>query len=124
MGADYAIGQFGESLARRYLVRHGYTVVACNVRYPWGEIDIVAQRRGVQVFVEVKAQDMNDAGADGVMRPEERVDQRKRLRLQRAVQTHWVQAGATPAEFAFVVLVVLIDTHDHTARFRWIEEPL
>jgi putative endonuclease len=124
MKFDHTTGELGESLAIRYLVRHGFTVVAQNVRYPWGEIDIVARRRGVQVFVEVKTQGTHKAGTDGVMRPEERVDQHKRRRLQRAVQTHWMQAGATPAVFTFVVLVVLVDTHTRSARFRWIEEPL
>jgi putative endonuclease len=50
-------GQRGEVLAALFLRLKGYTIHARNVRTPVGEIDIIASRRGVIVFVEVKARD-------------------------------------------------------------------
>ncbi|NJB86632.1 putative endonuclease [Lewinella marina] len=47
-------GERGEALAQRYLLDHGYTVEARNYRYRRTEIDIIARRDGILVFVEVK----------------------------------------------------------------------
>lgn len=48
------IGQWGESIAAEYLEMHGYIVVTRNARTPYGEIDIVAEKDGLTIFVEVK----------------------------------------------------------------------
>ena len=49
-----ALGDFGEERAARYLRRKGYRIVERNYRCRQGEIDIIAERRGFLVFVEVK----------------------------------------------------------------------
>lgn len=49
------LGAAGERLAARYLEGQGYRVLAQNVRLPpWGEIDLVAERDGTLVLVEVR----------------------------------------------------------------------
>lgn len=48
------LGRAGEELACRFLQENGYKIVARNVRYPVGEIDIVAARQETLVFVEVR----------------------------------------------------------------------
>ena len=47
-------GRAGERLARSYLQRHGYVIQASNVRYPVGEVDLVAQESGTLCFIEVR----------------------------------------------------------------------
>jgi len=49
------IGRWGESVAAEYLEKRGYTVVRQNARTPYGEIDIIAEKEGLTIFVEVKA---------------------------------------------------------------------
>ena len=49
-----ALGRFGEEQAARYLRKKGYTIFARNYRCRQGEIDIIARKKGVVVFVEVK----------------------------------------------------------------------
>lgn len=56
------IGKHGEDLARSYLERHNYTILQRNFRCKLGEIDIVAQDRGMVVFVEVRTQTSNAYG--------------------------------------------------------------
>jgi putative endonuclease len=48
-------GQRGEELACAELTRRGYAILARRYRTRFGEIDIVSERAGTLVFVEVKA---------------------------------------------------------------------
>jgi putative endonuclease len=48
-------GKQGEDLACDELARRGYAILARRYRTRYGEIDIVSERAGVVVFVEVKA---------------------------------------------------------------------
>jgi putative endonuclease len=62
----FRFGLSAESRAAAYLVAKGYRVLARRFRTPLGEIDIVARRRGVLVFVEVKARDDFDEAAEAI----------------------------------------------------------
>lgn len=48
------VGAWGEQLAMEYLLSKGREIIACNVRTPYGEIDIIAKQGDVTIFVEVK----------------------------------------------------------------------
>lgn len=48
------LGVKGENLASEYLLRKNYTIIARNVRYRFGEIDIIAKDKDEIVFVEVR----------------------------------------------------------------------
>ena len=54
LGAEI-FGRRGESMAAWYLRLKGYRIVETRVKTPVGEIDLVARRFGITVFVEVKA---------------------------------------------------------------------
>lgn len=49
-----SLGRWGEGLAAGYLAGKGYQVLEQNLRTPYGEIDLIAQREACLVFVEVK----------------------------------------------------------------------
>lgn len=48
------MGAWGEDLALRYLIKHGYRLVERNYRTRRGEIDLILRNEGTLVFVEVK----------------------------------------------------------------------
>ena len=48
-------GWLGEIAAARYLRQQGYTIAGANYRTRQGEVDIIARRRDLLVFCEVKA---------------------------------------------------------------------
>lgn len=54
MGRNNLVGAWGEALAARYLRKKGYQILASGYRCRYGEIDLIAQRKGVLAFVEVK----------------------------------------------------------------------
>lgn len=47
------VGQWGELAAAQFLENRGYTIKARSVRTPYGEIDLVVEKDGFAVFVEV-----------------------------------------------------------------------
>ena len=73
-------GDAAEAAVARHLERKGYRVVLRNVRTPAGEIDLVAVRRGVYHFVEVKARRPGGRAGAG----EEALTPRKLARVARA----------------------------------------
>ena len=53
-------GYFGEFLAALLLICKGYRILARRFKTPYGEIDIIAKKKNVIVFVEVKARKSMD----------------------------------------------------------------
>lgn len=48
-------GALAEQATSVFLEKQGYEILDRNYRKPWGEIDIIARKDGVIVFIEVKA---------------------------------------------------------------------
>jgi putative endonuclease len=64
--AAFRVGISAESRAAAYLIAKGYRILARRWKSPRGEIDIVARRRKLLIFVEVKARATLDAAAEAV----------------------------------------------------------
>jgi putative endonuclease len=64
--AAFRVGLSAESRAAAYLIAKGYRIVARRFRSPVGEVDIVARRGRVLVFVEVKARNRLDDAAESL----------------------------------------------------------
>ncbi len=64
--AAFRFGLTAETRAAALLIAKGYRIVNRRFRAPVGEIDIVARRGRVLVFVEVKARDRLDDAAEAV----------------------------------------------------------
>ena len=65
------LGEKGEVFAMMYLKKNKYKLLDCNYSSQYGEIDIVAKKGGVYVFVEVKTRSGN------FMNPREAVNKKK-----------------------------------------------
>lgn len=70
----FRTGISAESRAAALLVAKGFRILARRWKSPVGEIDIVARRRALLIFVEVKARNSLDAAAESVT-----VRQRQRI---------------------------------------------
>jgi putative endonuclease len=64
--AAFRTGISAESRAAALLVAKGFRILARRWKSPVGEIDIVARRRSLLVFVEVKARNNLDTAAESV----------------------------------------------------------
>lgn len=54
MTAHIQLGKKGESLVANYLEKQGFVIHAMNSTVKGGEVDIIAQKKDVLAFVEVK----------------------------------------------------------------------
>jgi putative endonuclease len=68
----FKFGISAESRAAAFLIAKGYRILARRWRSRAGEIDIVARRRGLLVFVEVKARERLDDAAEAVLPRQQR----------------------------------------------------
>ncbi len=81
MKHNQRVGKWGEEVAAEYLAGRGNEILSRNARTPFGEIDIVAKRGEIVVFVEVKARTSNQMGF-----PEESITSRKRQHMVSAAE--------------------------------------
>ena len=49
------VGRSGETVAKQYLQKNGYSIVEENHKTKYAEIDLIVRDKGVLVFVEVRA---------------------------------------------------------------------
>jgi len=75
----FRTGISAESRAAAFLIAKGFRILARRWRSPVGEIDIIARRRSLLVFVEVKARERLDDAAWSVT-------DRQRLRIAAAAE--------------------------------------
>ena len=80
--AAFRLGLTAETKAAMLLRIKGYRIVARRWRSPVGEIDLIARRRNLLVFVEVKAREKLDDAAWSVT-------ERQRARIISAAQA-WI----------------------------------
>lgn len=72
------LGRQGEQLTCKYLRKNGYKIVQTNYVTPFGEADIIAYKKGVYCFVEVKTRTSSE-----IAMPYEAVNERKRERYRK-----------------------------------------
>lgn len=96
-------GRRGESLAAWYLRAKLYRIVARRVKTPLGEIDLIARRFGVTVFVEVKARRAGDGELDALLA----VNRRRILRAAEYYLARRPALAATPLRFDVIFLAPL-----------------
>lgn len=83
-------GNYGETAAARYLMRHFYRILARNWHADRKEIDIIAVRFGVIAFVEVKTRTYTDAEY-GALPPPRRAVDREKQRLTREAARQYLK---------------------------------
>ena len=100
-------GDEGERAAARFLRRHGFRILARNVRYPQGEVDLVAleKRAGTLCFVEVRSRALEE-GENPRIALEETVTVAKRRKVIRAAHCFMKQHAGSDLTIRFDVVVV------------------
>ena len=98
--AAFRTGISAETRAAAYLIAKGYRILAKRYRTPHGEIDIIARKRDLVTFVEVKARASLDDAAYAVT-------PRQQQRIIDAAQA-WLMTHPEHAEFELRFDAILV----------------
>ena len=107
------IGSNYEQKAVQYLLENGYTILEQNYRNRSGEIDIIARKKGVLVFLEVKYRTTSSYGS-----PLEAVNWRKQNQIRKVAQFYLMchrLSEWTPCRFDVIAFVGEKITHIENA---------
>lgn len=95
-------GNMGEDAACAYLQKQGWEILGRNVHCGRNEIDIIARKRRLLAFVEVKRRSSLRYG-----RPAEAVDAEKQRQIVQAAALYMQENGLENANIRFDVIEVL-----------------
>jgi putative endonuclease len=97
-----SLGDRGEMAGWDYLRKQGYHLIEKNYRSRFGEIDVVAEKNGRLVFIEIKTRRTAGRGL-----PQEAVDAAKQRRLVRlaAAYIRDKKLDGKPVSFAVLSIV-------------------
>ncbi len=93
-------GRRGEAWAALFLRLKLYRIIATRVKTPVGEIDLIAQRFGVTVFVEVKARGFSHQEAEALSA----VNRRRIVRAAQLWLTRHPKLAGTDLRFDVIFL--------------------
>lgn len=76
-------GKEGEEMATKFLKENGYQIIDQNNSTKFGELDIIATKSDVLIFIEVKFKQTEDFGT-----PEEMIGKNKLMQVQRTAEMY------------------------------------
>jgi len=110
------LGDIGEKLAKKFLKKKGYRIRETNSRCREGEIDIIAERKGYLVFVEVRTKTGASFGS-----PEESVTFAKKEKLIATALSYLNSHQNLPDNWRIDFVAVELDQNDKATRIELIE---
>ncbi|MEK7598877.1 MAG: YraN family protein [Patescibacteria group bacterium] len=125
------LGNLGEDICVKHLVKHGYKILDRNYLKKWGEIDIVAKKDSTIHFIEVKTVELKSfTGNNSFTRnnfesydPEENVHPWKLKKLSRAIQTYLLDKNIDDdTEWQVDIAAVFLDFETKKAKIRITED--
>jgi putative endonuclease len=121
------IGETGENIAVKFLMKHGFSILDRNYTKKWGEIDIIAEKASKIYFIEVKS--VSKTILDSVThetrdtyRPEENVHPWKMKRISRTIQTYLLSKNHDEKDWQVDLLVVFLDMKNRKARIKVVSD--
>ena len=133
------IGEIGENIAVRFLVKHNFSILERNYTKKWGEIDIIAEKSSKLYFIEVKSVtretfkniDTFKKPTDTTViretsdhyRPEENMHPWKLKRLSRVIQTYLMSnREKEDLDWQLDLLIVYLDIKNKKAKVKTISD--
>ncbi len=101
MAQHNELGSLGEKMALDFLIKNGYSIQEKNWRFQKAEIDIIAQKGGVLVCVEVKTRSTNEFGD-----PQDFVDSKK-IKLLVKAMNQYVESNDLDVDVRFDVIAIV-----------------
>lgn len=119
------LGDFGEAIALKFLMKRGFSLIEKNYLRPWGEIDLIMKRGDEYHFVEVKSSVTYETGISSVnhetMRPEDNIHPHKLERMYKAIQTYSVENRILDSQTYIDAVIVRISADHKRAKVTFLE---
>ena len=112
MSKTAEIGAKGESLAAKYLMEKGYEILERNYRYKHAEIDIIAKKGQLVVFIEVKTRTKANFGF-----PEDSVDDKKAAKVIEGAE-QYVLENDWRGDIRFDIVSIIMETDKSVQHFE------
>ncbi len=108
------VGRFGEKKAAEFLKKHKYKILFSNIHVGNSELDIVAAKDDVLVFVEVKTRSIKKDSEKFISRPADAVNKAKKTYLIRGANRFCKENGDKYSSFykRFDLIEVYVDKDD------------
>ena len=128
------IGEIGENIAVKFLMKQGFAILDRNYTKKWGEIDIVAEKKNKLHFIEVKSvsrltldtfipKSYDDSDERYQHRPEDNMHPWKMKRLARTIQTYLLSKKIRDEkEWQVDLLVVYLSLQEKKARVKVVKD--
>ncbi len=119
MNKAHERGRAGEDHVCGYLIDNGWGILARNYRVRGGEIDIIAEKGCIVIFVEVKTRKFGSL-TDGI----DAVDKKKREHIIKAAD-RWAEEQLTSDKnirFDAAEVVVTTEEHPRVIEMRYYED--
>lgn len=107
------IGKFGQDLSAEFLQKRGYKILSENFFTRLGELDLIAEKDGQIVFVEVKTRLGHKFGL-----PEEALNFDKAKKMKEAALEYLTQNNINSDNYRFDLVAVEINEAEKKAQIR------
>lgn len=104
MAEHNELGEKGEQLAANYLQKKGYLIKVRNWRFGKLEIDLIVEKDGFIIFVEVKTRESNFMGE-----PELAVTKKKQSQIVKAADAYFKETDCQ-LESRFDIIGIILNT--------------
>ena len=102
MAKHNKLGKDGELIAFMVLQRDGFTILETNWRFQKAEVDIIAQKDGLLIFIEVKTRGSKKFG-----NPSDSID-KKKISIYKDAVEGYLQQYPSELEVRFDVVNIII----------------
>src|SRR3990167_4126857 len=121
------IGEIGENIATRFIMKRGFSVLDRNYTKKWGEIDIVTEKDNKLYFIEVKSvarETLNNVNHETIdhYKPEDNMHPWKLKRLARTIQTYILSKNLEEREWQVDLLIVFLSLKDKNAKIKVVSD--
>lgn len=118
------IGEIGENIATKFLMKQGFIIKERNYTKKWGEIDIIAEKNAKIYFIEVKSVTKDDLSKvtqetkDGY-KAEDNMHPWKLKRLYRTIQTYLISKKIDEnTNWQLDLIIVYLDLKNKKAKLK------
>ncbi|HWA32013.1 MAG TPA: YraN family protein [Candidatus Paceibacterota bacterium] len=122
------IGEIGENIAAKFLIKNGFSILDRNYTKKWGEIDIISEKDNKIYFIEVKSvaretleNVIHETG--DYYRAEDNMHPWKLKRLSRTIQTYLLSKNIPEdKEWQVDLLVIYLDLKNKKAKVKVVSD--